>query len=187
VAGPGRKNVDEALVLALAAGGSVPAAARHAGCSARTAYRRLAEDGFKARVEAARADLVQRAVGKLSALGGLAADTLQALLSAEAETVRLGAARAVLENMFKGVEIDNVLTRLARLEAGGGDAAGGPGAAAGAGDEQGGGGAVPGPGPAAGRPDDSAAGGGPDARPVAAEGATVTGEADVVPLWTAKR
>jgi hypothetical protein len=37
----GRKNVDAALIMALAAGGSVPAVAAHAGCGARTAYRRL--------------------------------------------------------------------------------------------------------------------------------------------------
>jgi hypothetical protein len=41
VAENGRKNVDDALVLALASGLSVPTAAERAGASERTAYRRL--------------------------------------------------------------------------------------------------------------------------------------------------
>jgi hypothetical protein len=117
VAGSGKKHIDEGLILAMAAGGSVAAAAKHAGCGLRTAYRRLEDPEFRARVAAARADLVQKAVGKLSALGGMAADTLQELLKAESETVRLGASRGILENMFRGVEIDNLRIRLERLEA----------------------------------------------------------------------
>jgi hypothetical protein len=38
----------------------------------RTAYRRLEDPAFKAAVEAARSDMVQRTVSQLSALGGLA-------------------------------------------------------------------------------------------------------------------
>lgn len=43
MAGYGRKNIDDALVVALAAGGSISFAANEAGCSESTVRRRLAD------------------------------------------------------------------------------------------------------------------------------------------------
>jgi hypothetical protein len=67
-------------------------------------------------VEAARADLVQRTVGKLSALGGLATEALQGLLKDEAGAVRLGAARTVLEHLFRGAQLDNLQRLVAEMQ-----------------------------------------------------------------------
>ena len=60
MAANGRKNADDALVLYLAAGLTVEAAARKARVSPRTAHRRLADAGFRQRVTEARAEMVQQ-------------------------------------------------------------------------------------------------------------------------------
>jgi len=109
------KNV-EALVLALAGGLGVAAAARQAQVSERTAYRRLAEPEFRRRVEAARAELVSQAIGRLAAAGGAAGGRLiQLIAQGTSETVQLGACRAVLEYMLRGVEVDTLARELAEL------------------------------------------------------------------------
>jgi hypothetical protein len=173
VAENGRKNRDEALIAALAAGGTVATAARHAGCSERTLYRRLEDRSFRARVDEARAELVTQAVGRLSAVGALAGDTLNELLTNQAPMVRLGAARAALEFMFRGHEHDTLARRLAQLKeeieglrhghrgdgAGGGPAAGGLARPPGDG--------PPPAGPAEGGPDPDHGGGRDDAGPLA--------------------
>jgi hypothetical protein len=112
----GRKGVEVALIAALAAGGSVPAAAAHAGCSLRTAYRRLEDPAFRQAVEAARADLVQQTVGRLSALGVLAAEGLQDLLKSPLPGVKLGAVRTALEHLFRGAMHDNLQRLVAEMQ-----------------------------------------------------------------------
>jgi hypothetical protein len=68
----------------------------------------LREEAFAARVDEARAKMVQRAVGRLAAAGGLAGRTLHELLRSQSDSVRLGAARAALEFMFRGHEQDTL-------------------------------------------------------------------------------
>jgi hypothetical protein len=99
----GRKDCDEQLLLALAAGASVAVAASQAQCSERTVRRRLADPGFRQRVSETRGELVQAAVGRLSAIGSIAADELLRLIkSGDSDQVKLGAARAVLTHMLSG-------------------------------------------------------------------------------------
>ena len=50
--------------------------------------KRLADAAFRAKVEAARCDLVKRTVGRLSAIGLSATRTLHELLKAKSEAVR---------------------------------------------------------------------------------------------------
>jgi hypothetical protein len=56
----GRRK-DDALLLTLASGRSVRAAARAAGIGERTATRRMADRAFRRRVSELRADMVERA------------------------------------------------------------------------------------------------------------------------------
>jgi len=127
VAGDGRKQGDAALVAGLAAGLSVAKAAERAGLSERTARRRLKDDAFKARVERARARILDRVVARLTALGATAVRTLGDLMKDGAgENVRLGAARATLEHMFRGFDEVGLLKQIEALrkqlqEAKGGD------------------------------------------------------------------
>src|SRR5262245_41601872 len=88
---------DLGLLVALARGDTVRDAAREAGIGERTAYRRMRDPEFRQRLSAVRADVLERATGRLADAGADAAETLKALLKAESESVRLGAARAILE------------------------------------------------------------------------------------------
>ena len=116
MSGGARQNADSALVTALAAGGTVEAAATSAGISAATAHRRLNDPAFCRRVTDARDEMVARSVARLSATSTLAADTLRELLKARSETVRLGAARAILELGSKLREQEDLAERIAALE-----------------------------------------------------------------------
>jgi hypothetical protein len=68
-------------------------------------------------VEQARTDLVQQAVGQLSALGGMATQALQGLLKDQAGAVRLGAARTVLDHLFRGAQLDNLQRLVVEMQA----------------------------------------------------------------------
>ena len=107
---------DDALLLALASGQSVRDAARTAGVSERTAFRRVAAPDFRQAVGRARGELLARAVGRLADAATTAADTLTALLAAEAESVRLAAARAILDGALRGVEFVDLTERVTALE-----------------------------------------------------------------------
>jgi hypothetical protein len=116
VAVSGRKNADAALVLALAGGKTVEAAAGEAGVSERTAYRRLEDPEFRRRVTEARATMVERALGKTADGMADAADTLRRLLTAGSGPVQLGAARSLLELGVKLRESVELEERIAALE-----------------------------------------------------------------------
>ena len=112
----GRRNADEALATALALGQSLRDAAASAGVSERTAARRQAEPDFRRRVSELRAELVKGSLGRLADGMSEAADVLRRLLSAEAESVRLGAARSLLDLGVKLRESVEIEERLAALE-----------------------------------------------------------------------
>jgi hypothetical protein len=113
-----KKKGEEALVLALACGATVESAARQCEVSERTAYRRLKEPAFRARVQEARAEMVKRSAGMLTAAAGESVRTLLVLQKDSAPAaVRLGAARAVLELGIKVRELVELEARIAALEA----------------------------------------------------------------------
>lgn len=113
-----RKRNEDALLLALACGATVEAAAQKCGLNARTVYRRLEDAEFAARLGKVRGDLVARAAGLLTAAGLEAVKTLLDLQKAPAPpAVRLGAARAVLEIGLKVREVVDLQQQVDRLEA----------------------------------------------------------------------
>jgi len=112
----GKKRGDLALLLALAQGLSVPKAAAKAGLSERTAYRRLQDPDFKARVTRARAEMVERALGQLSAGTAEAAFVLRKLLRGADDRVKLGAAKAILDSQLKLRNEIDLAERVATLE-----------------------------------------------------------------------
>jgi hypothetical protein len=116
MAGSGRKNADAALLAALTAGKATEDAAAAVGVSPRTAYRRLADPAFRQRLAEAQAQLVAQALGKVTASATAAAATLERLLTAESETVRLGAARTILELGTKVRENSDLAARMQALE-----------------------------------------------------------------------
>lgn len=113
----GRQNADAALIAALASGGTQAEAAHHAGVSVRTVARRVAEPDFRLAVQAARAEMIEQATGRLAVATTQAADTLLSLLADESPTVRLSAARALLDNATRYVEATDTTERISRIEA----------------------------------------------------------------------
>lgn len=93
----GRKAANTAIIAALAAGCTQAEAARRAGVSERTVRRRLEDITFTELVETARGELLDRTVGKVADAATRGVETLEGLLDADSERVRLGAARALVE------------------------------------------------------------------------------------------
>lgn len=112
-----RKQGDDALAVALAAGKSLRDAAAAAGMAERTATRRWADTAFRRRVAALRADMMALALGQVSDGMVDAAATLRKLLKAKNESVRLGACRTLLDLGVKlrdSVELEERFTELER-------------------------------------------------------------------------
>ena len=113
----GRRNADEQLLLGLACGATVEAAARQAGVSLSTAHRRLQDPDFRRRLDDLRADMLRRTAGMLAAAAGEAVKTLLALQKDTVQAaVRLGAARAILEVGLRVREAADFERRLGELE-----------------------------------------------------------------------
>jgi hypothetical protein len=113
----GRKNADEQLLMALACGATIENAARSAGVSQTTVYRRMNDPDFAARLRQMRSDMVQRTAGALTAAATEAVRTLLELQKQPTPAaVRLGAARAVLEIGVKLREVAELEDRIAALE-----------------------------------------------------------------------
>jgi hypothetical protein len=114
------KQADQALLLALACGATVENAARKAGISERTAYRRLDNAAFVQQLQQLRADMVQRTAGMLTGAGLGAVKTLVDLQQdgAVSPTVRRRAARDVLELAIRYRETADLEGRVATLEEG---------------------------------------------------------------------
>lgn len=104
------------LVAALAAGCTYEAAAEQASVSERTVRRRLDDPAFRKQVDDARAEILGRAVARLTSASVRAVETLEALLGSEMDFARLSAARAILELGVKLREQTELAARIDALE-----------------------------------------------------------------------
>lgn len=105
------------LALAFASGESVKDAARLAGVSERTAYRKLKDERFIQRVNQARTSMIQQAVGRLAKTCAKASEVVEKLLDSKSERIRLQAAKAIMDNIIKLGDAVAYEQRLASLEA----------------------------------------------------------------------
>src|SRR5262249_23113453 len=113
----GRRNADEVLLMALACGATLDAAAQKAGVSKPTVPRRLQEPEFRQRLQEVRSDMVQRAARTLTAASTEAIRTLLALQQPLTPyATRLGAARTILEVGIKMREVVDLDERVRALE-----------------------------------------------------------------------
>jgi AcrR family transcriptional regulator len=112
----GRKSADAALIAALAGGATVRDAAAAAGVGEMTVYRRLKERDFRRQLDETRAEILTGAMARLSAAATDAVTTLTSLLAAESESVRLGAARSILDAVLRWREQAELAERLDRVE-----------------------------------------------------------------------
>jgi hypothetical protein len=97
LAANGRQNGDSVLIVALLANPTLADAAKSAGVSEQTARRRLRDPKFQARVEAAGSELIDAAVRALAGHIEEAVATLVDLNRDAPPSIRLGAARTILE------------------------------------------------------------------------------------------
>ena len=130
--GHGAKNdhAREQAILALLAHPTIPEAAKACGVGEVTLWRWLQEPAFRDAYRQARRQVLEGAIGSLQQAATEAATTLRALLTADSESVRLGACRAILEQAMKGADLLDLEARIAALEAGRGAAGSGDGATA---------------------------------------------------------
>src|SRR5262245_30888549 len=114
-----RKGTDRELLQALACGATVEHAARKAGVSERTAYRRLANPGFCRQLRALRTEIVLRTAAMLTGASMASVKVLVDLQSdvAVPAAVRRRSARDVLEMGVKFRETTELEERLAAIEA----------------------------------------------------------------------
>ncbi len=117
MAGRGRHSAADALAAELAAGKTVRDAETTAGVAERTAFRRLTDATFKARVSELRTGMITSAAGRLADGMAAAADVLRVLLTHDEPHVRHRGGVKVLElaaNLRIQVELED---RMAELEA----------------------------------------------------------------------
>ena len=118
MASNGRHRADETLIASLATGASIKEAAAQAGVGERTAHRRLNDPSFRQQLVETKGRMLETVSAKLSSSAGAACEELERLLKkAKSESVRLAAARVILEQVLRMrdlVEIDQRLTALER-------------------------------------------------------------------------
>lgn len=117
MAGGSRANARAAVIAALAAGLTIRETAQQTGVSEGTIYRWRRKPDFTKAVESARSELISNTVGRLSDSATAAVAVLRRLLSEDTPpSVRLGAARAILEMASRYRESEELERRLTVLE-----------------------------------------------------------------------
>ena len=110
----GRKG-EAKLIVALAGGATISAAASASGICERSAYRHLASPDFRQAVLEARGAMIDQATGRLARTSTKAAGALRKLLASADERVKLAAAVQVLRlgtALRDSVEFEERLSKL---------------------------------------------------------------------------
>ena len=105
------------VVAALLTERTLAGAAQAAGVGEKTIRRWLKRPDFASALRDAQAEAVGDALGRLRAVTGEAVQTLRDLaVSANSESVRLGAARSILDFALRATELDDLAERIQLLE-----------------------------------------------------------------------
>jgi hypothetical protein len=103
-------------ISALLAEPTIAAAATKAGISESTLLRWMAEPGFRSRLRAARRSVVEGAIGRLQAAATKAVEALERNLTCGTPAVEVGAAKSILDQAIKAVELVDLAERVDQLE-----------------------------------------------------------------------
>jgi molybdenum-dependent DNA-binding transcriptional regulator ModE len=108
----------DALLAALLSEPSVAKAAKAAKVSESTAWRTLRDPAFQTDYRAARRDAVEHAITRLQSDAADAARVLREVANDKKApaSARVSAAKTILEQAMKGVELQDVIERLDKLE-----------------------------------------------------------------------
>lgn len=110
------REAPDLLEAALGEGLSYAKAAELAGCDKSTAYRRMRDPAFRARVTAARQAHAEEAAARVEGLATRATDELETLITDESALIRLKAVSWVLDRAEQRRQAREANDRLARLE-----------------------------------------------------------------------
>lgn len=92
-------------------------AAQAAGVGEKTIHRWLKRPDFASALREAQANAVGNALGRLRSTTGEAVETLRHLaVGANSESVRLGAARSILDFALRATELEDLAERIEHLE-----------------------------------------------------------------------
>jgi hypothetical protein len=114
--GSRRPQKEDAAIAALLSEPTIRGAATRTGIGESTLLRWMAEAEFKARYRAARREVVEAAVGRLQQAATDAVDALARNLTCGTPAVEVGAAKAVLDQAIKAVELVDLAERIEALE-----------------------------------------------------------------------
>ena len=89
---------------------------KKAGIKRETFYQWIRDPEFKAEFAGQRQEIIDLALHELKTSASEAVTVLRELLKAEGEGVRLRTAQAILENVLKSIEIENLEKRIEELE-----------------------------------------------------------------------
>jgi len=108
----------ETAIAALISSPTLQSAAKIIGVNEATLWKWLQEPRFKADYRDARREVVAHAIAQLQNTCGVAVLTLEAVATDEEApaSARVSAARAILDNSVKAVELENVVSRIEALE-----------------------------------------------------------------------
>ncbi len=109
----------EKAIAALLSESSVTAAAKKAGIAERTLYGWLHDDAFSEAYRQARREVVGQAVARLQQLSSAAVYVLAQLMADKATpaSVRMHAARSIIDFAIRAVELEDLQQRVEALEA----------------------------------------------------------------------
>lgn len=109
----------EKFLIAYLNANTVEDARREAGISQSSAYNYLNDPLFKAEYRKKRKEIMQHVTSRLQQSAVLAVDTLKEVMEDKENSTpssRVQSARAVLENAYRGVEIEELSERVEQLE-----------------------------------------------------------------------
>ena len=110
-------RAQERAIAALLAHAGLENAARAAGISRSTLCRLLQEPGFQAAFRLARRELLDAAIGRLQAATGAAVEALIRNLTCRGKpSIEIQAARAILDNHWRSLELGELEDRVRQLE-----------------------------------------------------------------------
>jgi hypothetical protein len=116
--GQKRERLEDRALAALLSEATIVEAATRAGVGEATLLRWLAEPSFKARYRDARRQVVEQAIVGLQQAAGAAVTVLSAIAgdAAQPAGARVSAARTILDQSFRGLELVDLVERIELLE-----------------------------------------------------------------------
>ena len=114
--GEKRSRREDAAIVALLACSTIDAAAEQAGIAGSTLRGWLRDPAFQQRYRDARRRVIEQAVGGLQRAAGKAVEALERNLACGVPAAEISAAKAILDQAFRGLEALDLAAEIAELK-----------------------------------------------------------------------